>query len=116
MKLALIYIFCAAVFSSVGNVLLKYSKSESQQPSFWNEVLNPYFIVAAAFFFINLLFFSKALSSLSVSVAYPILSSVSFLLLMIGALVFFGEKLTITQYSGVIVICFGIALLASGIE
>lgn len=116
MKISIVYLICAAVFSSIGNLVLKFDGENVKQASMFSKIMSPYFIAASFFFFINLVFFSKALSSLPVSLAYPILSSISLVLVTIGALVIFNERLTVVQYSGVLAIGVGIALLSSGIR
>jgi len=115
MKFAIFYILAAATFSCVGNLLLKYGQAVDSQNSFL-KTFSPFFIIASVFFLINMIFFSRSLTFLPVSVAYPILSSVSFSLLAVASFVIFGEKLTVIQYIGAVTILLGIVLLSSGIE
>ena len=77
-------------------------------------VVNPWIIGGVICFGLNLAAYSYALTKLPVSMAYPIMVSVGYAIIVCGAAVWFSEKLSPLQMVGVGVILAGVWLVASG--
>ena len=77
-------------------------------------IVNPWIIAGVVCFGLNLAAYSYALTKLPVSMAYPIMVSVGYAIIVCGAAVWFAEKLSPWQMVGVGVILAGVWLVASG--
>ena len=77
-------------------------------------LVNPWIIGGVVCFGLNLAAYSYALTKLPVSMAYPIMVSVGYAIIVCGAAVWFSEKLNVWQWVGVAVILAGVWLVASG--
>ena len=78
-------------------------------------VVNPWIVGGVVCFALNLAAYSYALTRLPVSLAYPIMVSVGYAIIICGAVVWFSEKLSAWQIVGVGVIMVGVWLVASGV-
>ena len=78
-------------------------------------IVNPWIIGGVVCFALNLAAYSYALTKLPVSLAYPIMVSVGYAIIVCGAAVWFSERLNIWQWVGVGVILAGVWMVASGI-
>lgn len=107
-KYPIILIIIAAIFSTLGNIFIKLSTSES---SFFNTILSWRFILGLFFYGLNLICFTLALKNLDVSTSYPTLAALSFLFLSVSAYLFLGEKLEIINIAGIFIILIGIYFL-----
>ena len=104
-------VILAGLNSTMGNLLLKKS-SDFVGMVMWSFIpCNIWFFLGLSFYGINVLLFAKALQTLGVATAYPVLAGVSFVFLSLASYLVFGEKLVIIQYVGIAVILFGIFLL-----
>ena len=110
--LAWICLFVAAINSTIGNLLLKKSRLVDPGGGFFEMLLQPYFVAGLVFYGINVILFAKSLEVLKVSIAYPILATSGFALLIFSAHVVIGEQLTLRQYVGVLILIVGMFLLA----
>ena len=77
-------------------------------------IVNPWIIGGVVCFGLNLAAYSYALTKLPVSMAYPIMVSVGYAIIVCGAAVWFAERLSFWQMVGVGVILAGVWLVASG--
>ena len=77
-------------------------------------VVSPWVIGGVVCFALNLGAYYYALTKLEVSMAYPIMVSVGYAIIVCGAAVWFAEKLNVWQWVGVGVILAGVWLVASG--
>tara|TARA_Y100001970_G_C14239415_1_gene863935 strand:+ start:963 stop:1313 length:351 start_codon:yes stop_codon:yes gene_type:complete len=113
--MAYLYIIIAAIFSTFGNLLLKYSrKGLTEVSSFADQYFNPFFIAAVSFYIVNVFLFSKALDYIPVNIGYPMLAALGFSFLALSSWIFLGEKLLFIQIFGIFIIVFGIYLLSVG--
>lgn len=107
------YLILAALFSTAGNITLKKSKSlKYEEVPSWVTDYHVFFFIAVFFYMLNLLLFSKALETVSVSVGYPILAALGFFMLAVSSSVILKEALTNLQIIGLITVVVGIFLLA----
>ena len=77
-------------------------------------IVNPWIIGGVVCFGLNLAAYSYALTKFPVSMAYPIMVSVGYAIIICGAAVWFSERLNVWQWVGVGVILAGVWLVASG--
>ena len=111
--LPLVLILLAGVNSCIGNLLLKWSRtSAAAEASPIEKLFSAAFLGGMFFYAVNVVLFAKALDSMEVSVAYPILAGAGFAFLIIASSFFFGETLTFARASGMVFILMGITLLA----
>jgi small multidrug resistance pump len=112
----------ALVLNAGANVLMKVGSNTSgtlnDNASLWARItnfLNTATILAIVLFAANVLAYRKALDNLNVSVAYPIMVSTGMILIAIAAATpWLGERISLRQISGMVLIAFGVWLLAGG--
>ncbi len=110
MQRHLIFIFLAVVFNVAANFTLKAFVA-SRNPSFIDQLRSIPFYLAIMFFGVNFLFYAKALQSITISTAYPMVVGLSIVLLTVLSLVFLHERLTALQLGGIAVIILGIVMV-----
>ena len=109
---AWIYVVLAGLNSTIGNLLLKKS-SNVIGVTIWNFIpVNIWFMSGLMFYGLNVILFTKALKTLEVAAAYPVLAGISFSLLPVASFILFNERLTSIRYIGIVVVLFGIYLLS----
>jgi small multidrug resistance pump len=107
-----IFLFISIVFNTLANFTLK--AFVSNQPRTGMEILgNVFFYLAIFFFGTNFIFYTFALQSIKISIAYPIVVGMSILLLLTLSFVFLSEKLQIIQLIGISLIIAGVVLIFS---
>lgn len=62
-------------------------------------------------FIINLVAYSYALSKMQLSIAYPIMTSVGYALIVFSSILFLKESLTLIQSAGLVLIITGVVML-----
>lgn len=102
----------AGLLNGAGSLFLKQSRRGNPTTEEWQRWLSPWLAAGILCYAVNVLVFAKALESLGVSVAYPILAGMSFALISLAAYWFFGEYFGWMQWIGLILILTGIVLLA----
>jgi len=108
------YILIAALFSTAGNLMLKISREKLlQESTLLEQYLNFYFIGALIFYVLNVFLFARALDTMQVNVAYPLLASLGFTFLYVTSWLLLDEKLQPIQMVGIFAIIIGIALLTN---
>ncbi|MDB1122422.1 DMT family transporter [Vibrio algarum] len=109
--IAWVFIFIAAINSTIGNVLLKQAQ-RVEFSMFGNPVLNfllnPWFVGGLFFYGLNVILFAKSLEKLPVSSAYPVLASSGFVLLAVVSAYLFGESFHGKQWLGMVLVLLGI--------
>ncbi|MCA1494854.1 EamA family transporter [Ensifer sp. NBAIM29] len=111
----IILVFAAGLNSCIGNILLKWGRASlPANAGFADTFLSPGFVGGVAFYGINVVLFAKALDSMQVSVAYPILAGSGFAMLIIASHYFFGEPFHLHKWIGVALVLVGIIFLARG--
>ncbi len=101
----------AALNNAIGSLLLKQSRLGAA-PGLAGLLGSPWFWGGLMFYGVNVLIFAKALESLPVSVAYPVLAGLGFAAIALGGAIFFGERLAWSQVVGLMVLVAGIGLVA----
>ena len=114
----LIYI----LFGVSGQILLKQGvRYLGDSPTSMDDMLirylkvlfTPYIIAGLFCFVLSTVIWLYVLSQVDLSVAFPFLG-LNFILVMLGASVFFGEPITLPKIVGVLAIVFGIVVIARG--
>jgi undecaprenyl phosphate-alpha-L-ara4N flippase subunit ArnE len=102
------FLFIAAINSTIGNILLKKSQTYYIESGFLSNLFNIWFVAGVVFYAVSVVFFAKALNNLSVSIAYPILAGLGFLMLSIASNYFLNERLSFLHLIGMFLILSGI--------
>ena len=116
----IIIIFSIAILSTVASQLLfkmGMLSFKSVDFSVWNICLiikhvftSPFLLSGLFLYAMSFLLWLFILAKVKLSVAYPI-TSLNFVLVLLLSYYFFGEKLTMAQYFGVVLIIFGVWIL-----
>ncbi len=102
------YLFLSVAFN-VASYLLYKSIANKQSDILWFILFASGLILGG----INILFFTKALKDLSLSIAYPVFSGGCILFMVILSHLIFGEKMSVLNMIGAFVIVAGIALMSN---
>lgn len=112
-----IYLIIAFVLNASGNIFLKLGSQQGFSiPSFSPIVLltsNWQFILGCLLFILNVPFYFLALKHIPLSVAYPVMVGMSFLLVNTSAFFLFKESLNGLQVLGYMCMVVGIILVVS---
>ncbi|WP_061243081.1 DMT family transporter [Leptospira interrogans] len=118
----LVVFIIALVFNALANILIKASslKDVSEKPDgiqgMLQVIFNPMFIGGLASFGLALLGYRFVLGKgLKLSLAYPVFTSAGFILVLIVSSIAFKERLTWSQWAGIILILVGVWLCAANI-
>jgi multidrug transporter EmrE-like cation transporter len=111
-----LFLVTALVLNASANILIKYSAlhpaaTRPGWPSFLQVFLNWPFVLGVACFGLNLLAYTMALRKLPLSLAYPIMVSVGYLIILGVSAFLFQEKLAVRQYMGTALMLGGLWLL-----
>lgn len=117
MQIQVLVIFIIAlVFNALANILIKASalKDLSEKPDGIQVIFNPMFIGGLASFGLALLGYRFVLGKgLKLSLAYPVFTSAGFILVLIVSSIAFKERLTWSQWAGIVLILIGVWLCAA---
>ena len=111
-----LYLLSAVVLNSGANIAVKLhaNRNLSLSKISVKTLVSQYwiFFLAIGFFGISLILYSQALRSLKLSVAYQFMAAASFLLVNLLSFLFLGDKITLMQLSGYLLLIIGIILVA----
>ena len=110
MHKSIIYLLLAIIFNVSANYILKAFAAE-KGASFFDMLTNFPIYFAMGFFGINFLFYAKALQTLNISIAYPIVVGMSVVLIILLSFLFLNERLAFSQVCGVGLIVIGLILV-----
>ena len=102
-----VYLFLSVAFN-VGSYLLYKSISNKQSDLLWFMLFASGLILGG----INILFFTKALKDINLSIAYPVFSGACIFFTVILSHFIFGEKMSAINMVGAAVVVVGIALMS----
>jgi multidrug transporter EmrE-like cation transporter len=103
----------SVLFNSAGTLLLKLANSDPTRFAIGRFSLSPWVLAAIVCYGVNFLSFTKLLSRLHVSMAYPIVVGCSFVTITLGGALLFGESVTVRHAVGWIAILAGVTVLAA---
>lgn len=113
-----ILLISALFLNATANILIKYSATKI--PSLpagtslavrFTSLLQPAFLAGLILFALNVFAYQGALRTLKLSVAYPIMVSGGYLIILLVSWFLFQERLTPAQYAGIALILGGIWLV-----
>ncbi|MBI3571961.1 hypothetical protein HY091_00280 [Candidatus Kaiserbacteria bacterium] len=114
------YFFLAvAVFcNAIANVFLKLAAEKPLSFSFSGGISkavsdNGYLLLGLSLFVVNVLFYVAALRALPLSVAYPLMMGLTFLIVSSAAVFFLGESFTLWHLAGYVLILAGIVAVSA---
>ena len=105
-------VIAAGVNTCLGNILLKYSRKVAPDPGLLSMLFSPWFMGGIFFYAVNVILFAKALDTLPVSSAYPVLAGLGFLFLSVASFCWLGENLTVYKIIGMALVLAGIVFLS----
>lgn len=113
-----LFLALALLGNAAANILIKYSMSRAPERiagSSWLGraalFLQPIYLAAICLFGLNLIAYSIALKTLRISVAYPVMVSGGYLLILLAGWFVFHERLSPAQYAGIGLIMTGLWLV-----
>ena len=113
--LAFILLFCSASVMGVANLATKTATNRAALigGSYYAAILRqPFFYVGVLLVGVASVLWLKVMSSLGLSVAYPLFVGGTYLVVAIGSMFLFGEQLGAQRLIGVTVLFLGIVLVA----
>lgn len=114
-------IFIAAiVFNALANILIKLGMKSGGVVNFanlgstlLNLLTNIYFLIGLLSFGLALVFYSFVLQKVNLSIAYPIMTSMGFVLVILVSVFYLKESLSVFQMLGILFIAAGVWLVAA---
>jgi multidrug transporter EmrE-like cation transporter len=103
-----VYLFLSIAFN-VGSYILYKSISNKEVNILWYAIFALGLILGG----INILFFTKALKNINLSIAYPVFSGISIFLMVTLSHFIFSERISAVNMAGAVVIIVGIALISN---
>ncbi len=102
----------ALVLNAAANILIKYGMAREGRTTDGSvslmQIVDPYVFLGMICFAANFVAYSLALKSLRLSIAYPVMVSGGYALILLASFLLFREKLTLTQYGGLTMIVVGL--------
>lgn len=117
-KITLILILASAGTNALGSTVMKHAYggdgemvSSGLIGAILRIALNPWIVVGLGLFGVSFFFMAAALSKAELTLAYPLMSGVVYLLLLAIGFFFFHEKITLLRVAGMACILAGITML-----
>ncbi len=118
MNLTALFLILAILFNASANILMKHGVKtapvaiDAGVSSFVLSYLSNWQLLAGIVSFgIALVFYSKTLEKMQLSLAYPAMTSSGIVIVSLWSLLVLGERLTPVQYTGILLIIGGIWLI-----
>ncbi len=110
------FLILALLFNASANLLVKVSAlrspgARSGLGAHAASYLSVPFVAGVFLFGLNLLLYAQALKRIPISVAYPVMVSVGYLLILVVSFFAFGERLSLARYGGAVLVLAGVWLL-----
>ncbi len=108
-----LFIFLSIIFQAIAGISGKYAAMSISAATFFplNLITNVFYIFSLLFMFFQAIVWQQALKHYPLSLAYPFMSLVNFVVLLASA-VLFGEGITVGNIAGLLLITIGIAVLS----
>ncbi len=112
-----IIFICSIVLNATANILmkagaLKPGEATSVTDVLLNMALNPVILAGIACFALGLAAYNYVLIKINLSVAYPINTSVGYVLVILASWLIFKESLDLVQITGIVLIIAGVWMVA----
>jgi multidrug transporter EmrE-like cation transporter len=85
-------------------------KLENFTNIFWTVSTSKYILAGISCYIISVVVWLLVLSRVDISYAYPLLS-IGYIITAFAGMIFFQESISMTRWTGIIVICFGVWLI-----
>jgi len=113
-----VILILAITFNAVANILMKIGMLKGKQGNGFADfmlgiIINPALIAGVVCFAIGLAAYCFVLTKLNLSVAYPIMTSVGYVIVIIASWLFLKETITAIQIAGFPLIIAGVWMVAS---
>ncbi len=119
---ARLLLIIALILNAAANLLMKHAANRAEAATtagtaaagfagLANTYLNPYFVGGILCFGLNVLIYTQALKKIPISIAYPLMVSLGYLIILGVSFFVFGEKLSLARYFGAGLMIFGLWLL-----
>jgi multidrug transporter EmrE-like cation transporter len=107
----------AITFNAVANILMKIGMNNGKQGAGFADfmlgmIMNPALIAGVVCFALGLAAYCFVLTKLNLSVAYPIMTSVGYVIVIIASWLFLKETITAIQIAGFSLIIAGVWMVA----
>lgn len=103
------------ILGALANILLKIGSMRLPPltvANFWKITISPIIIIGIVLFILNFPLYSLILQKMKLAIAFPLITSLTFLAATIIAVVYLKEGLSPWQYMGIVVLAIGLWLLA----
>lgn len=118
-KISFTLLLCSAVTNATGSTIMKHAYGGQDSllaggavNAFLKILLNPWILLGLSMFGISFFFMAAALSRTDLTVAYPFMSGIVYILLLFIGFFCFQEKVTVLRISGMMLVLLGITLLS----
>lgn len=118
-KISFALLVCAAFTNAIGSSVMKYAYggnssllSSGIAAAFLKILLNPLVILGLGMFGISFFLMAAALSRTELTLAYPFMSALVYIILFLVGFFFFHERITLLRAAGMALILAGITLLS----
>lgn len=118
-KISFILLLCSACTNAMGSSIMKYAYggessllSSGILNAFLKILMNPWIVLGLGLFGASFFFMAAALSRTELTLAYPFMSSLVYIILFFIGFFFFHEKITVVRVGGMALILIGITLLS----
>lgn len=116
---AALLLAASAVLMGISNLCLKTSVGRVQSSAasatfFLGVIRQPIFIAGFLLFGVASIAYIRVLTSIALSTAYPVFVSIAFAVVAVGAMMFFGERLTAAKLLGAAFLLAGIFFISRG--
>ncbi len=113
-----VILILAITFNAVANILMKIGMLKGKQGTGFADfmlgtITNPALIAGVVCFAIGLAAYCFVLTKLNLSVAYPVMTSVGYVIVIIASWLFLKETITAIQIAGFSLIIAGVWMVAS---
>jgi multidrug transporter EmrE-like cation transporter len=108
------FIVLSIIFQSLSGIFGKYAALSLPVPSLIGILTNVFYILSIVSLFLQAIVWQQALRHFPLSVAYPFIGLVNFVVLFSSAILF-QEGVTLANIIGLILVSTGIAVLSQGI-
>lgn len=113
-----LYLFIAIICNAVGNICLKQGAAQFDRglSNLVNDPLiflkNGYVVIGIIFFAAALVLYTLILAKMNLSIAYPMMVSIGFVIVLSYSVIFLHEQLLWWQWLGIVLVLLGVILLS----
>ena len=117
-RISLLLLIASAMTNALGSTVMKHAYggdtsilSSGIIAGVFKILLNPWIIVGLGMFGVSFFFMAAALSRTDLTLAYPMMSGLVYIILIFVGFVIFKEKITVLRIMGIGTILLGITML-----